>query len=763
MAKDTNKNDKKLAKELEFLQSQFKELMSSELKSLEGESDSRQATLSRLHNSFLQSVQQDAVTALKRKSPNQSTYDYIASALTGRPIDPKDPQDAITTRNQLDQLLSGGDVQLASYFMANGLSDMHIYDEIDSICAYMYQLNEAVDIIRDCVFASDNPAEGISIDIKFEGLSESDTAEHRQTIMDMFRNEGLTKKITSHIGPNAVKYGKYYNMIIPFSDISEKMANLRGGYGALENTVLFESASSNKTTDEYTLESVMTDIADILDYNPKDKSANSSTKIVYETICTNVKSMVVCENNEPPNVTGMSYENLSGIDKDILDAVFRGNKDKRAKAPNQQKGTKQYADGLINNTTQDEKIKGCYIKLIDPRQMRPIKIFDYKIGYYYAENYDYNTYGGTTITDMLSNTMHFDQKTQIIDRIVDSVLKKLKYGEVMKRDSQFKSLILNCLLYAEKRDNPIRIKFVPVDYVTEWNTNTDVDDNGQPVLLRSLVFSRLYISLLLFYISAVVTKSTDSEYYYLKDSALDQTYENQVAEILDQLQQCNLDPIAIAQGQMLNVNKAVNKRFFLPMGISGEKMFDIDVMSGQNINIDTEFLTDVKKQAISSTGVPSVQIDMVDEIEYATMANMSNIKNLRRCNIIQIDFNPSLTDMARKVARYTTNLPDDVIDVMYLNLRPSKIIQNNLTAQQLNDNVSVAQNMVKAIYRGDDSGDLSEFQKRVIDKATRDLTIELSSSAPWEAAREIVENAILVARAEMEEDAITKDNESQTS
>ena len=232
MAKDTTKNDKKLAKELEFLQSQFKELMSSELKSLEGESDSRQATLSRLHNSFLQSVQQDAVTALKRKSPNQSTYDYIASALTGRPIDPKDPQDAITTRNQLDQLLSGGDVQLASYFMANGLSDMHIYDEIDSICAYMYQLNEAVDIIRDCVFASDNPAEGISIDIKFEGLSESDTAEHRQTIMDMFRNEGLTKKITSHIGPNAVKYGKYYNMIIPFSDISEKMANLRGGYGA---------------------------------------------------------------------------------------------------------------------------------------------------------------------------------------------------------------------------------------------------------------------------------------------------------------------------------------------------------------------------------------------------------------------------------------------------------------------------------------------------------------------------------------------------
>ncbi len=31
---------------------------------------------------------------------------------------------------------------------------------------------------------------------------------------------------------------------------------------------------------------------------------------------------------------------------------------------------------------------------------------------------------------------------------------------------------------------------------------TDVDDNGQPVPLRSLMFSRLYISLMLLYISS---------------------------------------------------------------------------------------------------------------------------------------------------------------------------------------------------------------------------------------------------------------------
>lgn len=761
MATKTAKNtsDKKNAKDIEFLQSQYRQLMNSELKALQGETGDRKNSLSRLHNAFLRAIQNDAVNVLNKKSPNQSTYDYIASALTGRTIDPNNPNDVASARKQLDQLLSGGDAQITSYFMASGLSEAHIYDEIDSICAYMYQLDEAIDVIRDCVFSSDNPAEGISMDIKFEGLADADATEYKKIIVDMFRDEGLTKKITSHVGKKGIMYGRYYTMTIPHSDITEKLANIRGGYGALENTLLFESASSN-TTDEYTLESVMRDVAEIIEYNPDDKSGDKQKKALYETICNNVKQMSVCENSDPPNVIGMDYNKLAGMDKEILDAVLGGNKRNKSSSGTR-KGTKEWSDGLINQKEiqkASEGMKGCYIELVDPRQMVPIKIFDYTIGYYYAENCDFS-YGGTTITDMLSNTMNFDNKTQVVDRIVDSVIDKLKYKDVLAGNSQFRNLILNCLMYTENRNNPIRIKFVPVDYVTEWNTNTDAKGNGQPVLLRSLVFSRLYISLLLFYITAIITKSTDSEYYYLKESTIDPQYENQVASIMDQLQQCNLDPIAIAQGQMLNASRAVNKRYFMSTGVSGEKMFDIDVMSGQNISIDNELLTDIKKQAISSTGVPSVMIDMVDEIEYATMVNMANIKNLRRCNIIQIDYNPSITDFGKKVAKLTTSIPHNVIDGMSITLRPSKIIQNNLTAQQMNDNAQVALSMIKSIYRGDDSGDISEYQKRVIDKAARDLTIELSTSCPWEAAKEILENAKILAKQEMEEDEALKANE----
>lgn len=767
MAKSVNKasaEDKKYAKEIEKLQSQFNDILSSELKSLDGETADRRDRQAALYNRFLRTVQQDTRNINREKSPNQSTYDYIASALTGSNanVDISDPKEQKRLKTQLERLFSGGDAEIATYFMNNGMDNMQIYDEIDSICAYMYQLDEAIDIIRDNVLTSEEVSEGISMDIKFQGISDDDAVEYKKAIMDMFRNEGMTTKLKSHIVKNTVKYGSEYVMIVPYTEITDKLNNLRGGFGISENVSVFESVE-NCSDSNYTLESAMADVASILDIDVKQHNEMAKDKnfcftgndYVYETICNNLKSMSICENTEAPNITGFSYDKLSKMDEHMLKSITKAMEDSHKdlnKNTKPRKGTKEYSEGLIDKDALDG-IKGCYSKICDPREMRPIKIFDFTIGYYYFENYDY-AYQGTSLTDMLSNTMNFDEKTQTIDRLVNSVLGKLKYGDILSGDKQFRNLILNCLMYTEQRDNPIRIKFVPKDYVVEFKTNLDKNENGQPVLLRSLFFARLYISLLLFYISAIIVKSTDSEFYYLRENALDPQYENQVTDVMDQLQQNNYDPLAIAQGQMLNTSKAINKRYFMSLGTGGDKAFDIDVMSGQNIDVKTEFLTDIKKMAIGSTGVPSVMIDLVDEVEYATQIDMSNIKNLKRSNAIQVDINPSLTKYAQIYAKFTTNLPQDVIDKMYITLRPSKTIQNNITSNQVNDVAGIADTMVKAWYRGDDSGEPSEFDKRVMEKVKKALIVALAPSAPWEMLDEAIEDAIITVRAEMEKDKV---------
>lgn len=753
--------DKRRAKEIADLNAQFRDIMASQFKSLEGGSLERKEQQARLHNRFLELVQQDAQNVSRQKSPSQSTYDYIVGALTGQSVeDTKDPKEKVKLRDQLDKLLSAGDSEIASYFMSNGMSNMHIYDEIDSICAYMYQLDEAVDIIAEGVLAAEEVSEGISMDIGFEGMNDAATVEYKSSIMNMFRNEGMTRRLKSHVCKKMVKYGVTRIMVIPYEEISNKLTNLRGGFGAQENVALFENAEVGENG--YTLESAKQDVAKILDIQlPSNKSPNAGGKDnsespelqkLYETVCNNLESMTICENNEPPNIIGMDYQKLGGLDSDITKAIDKAmresNKDMRGRGSNPQKGTKEYADGVVDENGL-AGIKGCYQKIVDPRQMKAIKIFDYTIGYYYFENFDYE-YSGTTLTDIMSNNMVFDQRTQAVDRLVDSVIGRLKYGDVLKGDKQFRNLILNCLMYTERRDNPIRIKFVPNEYVIEFKTNLDENENGQPVLLRSLFFSRLYISMLLFYVSAVVTKSTDSEFYYLKENALDPNYENQVTDIMDQLQQCNFDPISVANGQILNTTKAINKKYFMSMGVSGEKVFDIDVMSGQQIDINNEFLTMLKKMAISSTGVSSLQIDVLDEVEYATLAQMSNIKTAKRCNTIQEDVNPSLTAYAKIVARYTTNIPQDVIDKMFITLRPNRVIQNNITTAQINDVVGTAEVMLKAVYRSDDAGEVSDFDKMVMEKAKKALTIELCPSAPWDKLDSILNDAKIEAAKEIE-------------
>lgn len=755
---DYTPEDKRRAKAIEDLNAQVRDIMASEFKSLEGDSVGRREQQARMHNRFLDLVQKDVQSVSRQKSPSQSTYDYIASALTGRSIEnADDPKEKAQIRDLFNRLLSSGDSEIASYFMSNGMSNMHIYDEIDSICAYMYQLDEAVDIIAEGILAAEQVSEGISMDVRFEGMIESATAEYREVIMDMFRNEGMTRKLKSHTIKNMVKYGLNFIMVVPYSEISTKLNNLRGGFGTQENVSLFESASESTKT-EYTLESAKQDVATILDIPQtkgqtkaqQENAVSPELQRAYEMICENLESISVCENNEPPSIAGMDYQSLSGMDANIVKAIDKAMRDSRKsmKGVKPEKGTKEYTDGLIDEKDL-EGIKGCYHKVVDPRQMKAIKIFDYTIGYYYFENYDYQ-YIGTTITDMLSNTMVFDQRTQAVDRLVDSVIGKLKYGDVVKGDKQFRNLILNCLMYTERRDNPIRIKFVPNEYVIEFKTNLDEHENGQPVLLRSLFFARLYISMLLFYVSAVVTKSTDSEFYYLRENALDPNYENQVTDVMDQLQQCNFDPISVANGQILNATKAINKKYFMSVGTAGEKLFDIDVMSGQQIDINNEFLTTIKKMAISSTGVSSLAIDTMDEVEYATLAHMSNSKTAKRCNTIQEDVNPSLTSYGRIMAKYTTNIPQDVIDKMFIELRPNKFIDNGLTSNQINDVIGIAENMVKTSYKSDNGSELTDFDKLVIEKAIKGLVVELCPSAPWGKLDVILDNAKIAAREELQ-------------
>lgn len=848
------RNNDRMTQSREFsrmreMNQELSELLQSENMALHGDDGARAAELLGLHQRYNNVIQQDYQGIRSSKSTGDNTYNYIARAITGQ-RDYKssqdmfrrdgvktgnETQDKLLLNSQLDKLFTMGDTQIASYFLSTSSDVIHIYDEIDSVCAYFYQLEEANLITRDNVLRAEQVNEDISMNIEFPGVTE-DVSSYVAIVKKALTYQNVSIKIRDHVAPKAIKYGTYYIMIIPYSEIGPKLLQLGQtstlgyrGYPFYESTdthALFEEDNKGESS---ALNSCMESVTSIFEksitVDGEVVSANNFPSEVMEAINNikeNAKNILVSEDDSPVDVDGLgTHKNLNGsivdaiklainqanrkLNKDVKDLeddsplgtmaakmqinagersefcapydtsedrimsiinnkdIEIGNLDKndiiaklaeKAVKKHEKQNTSDAASAVMNEpygiTDRDlkdsEQMLGCHIKLVDPRGLVPVKIFDYVIGYYYFENYDYARMG-TSITEIMSNQMNFNQRNMIIDNIVDSVLKNLKYGDILKGDNKLRSMILNCILYVEKRDNPIRIKFVRPEFVIPWKTNLDEHDNGQPVMLRSLLYARLYTSLILFYTTAIITKTTDSEFYYLKESALDGQMNNQISDMMDQLEDSNVDPIQIANGNLLHGNRAINKRYYLNMGTNEIKPFEMDVVSGQNIDIHNDFINDLKKMAIGATGVPAVMVDYVDEIEYATMLGMANIKHLTRCNSIKRDFNGPLTETGKALTRYCypNSIPENILDKLKITLRESKVINNNITNQQLNDNVGLCETMVKT-WLGGDNTQPPEIMAFIMEEMTKQLVIERTPSASWELLPDIYVNAVMKAK-----------------
>ena len=763
-----NSDQSKATKDLIALNQSLHDLMKSQSQALGDMDMDRGEELIRIHNRFNSAIQADGQNIYKAKAPSQSVYDYMSRSLLGyndlnrrgMKMSTGDPKrDAWLNKQRLERLFTTSDSQMASYFMASNSDICHIYDEIDSICAYCYQLEEAVGVIRDNIISAEQPGTDISYTVNFPNVSDTDLiATYQQQVREAFKYAEFSKKLRDHIIPKGIKYGTYYVLVTPYAEIGAKLsyAGANGltiaGLGTrplVEST--YETADGTQVDNKSALlescEELLLSLSDeeVAEDKKGKKTLPKEVEERMEIIRHNVDKLLFNEETTPPNVLdGLKLGVYESTDPELQKMVDNAIEEQKRRASYNTKFTKVRPDTGTLTSKQIDEIQGCDIKLVDPRQMVPIKIFDYVLGYYYFENYEY-TRMGTTLTDIMSNQLNFNQRTLIIDNIVNAALRNLRYKDLIEGDQKLRTMILNCVLYAERRDSPIRVKFVPAEYVVPFQTNTDEYGNGQPVLLRSLFYGRLYTSLLLFNITAIITKSTDSEFYYLRESALDSQYSNQVSDLIDQFNDCNVDLIQIAQGDLLHGNRAINKRYYMNMGTADQRPFDMEVVSGQQIDIHNDFMNDLRKMMIGSTGVPAVMVDFIDEVEYATMLGMVNIRHLKRCNMISSDFDPSITEVIRRIMKYNSvSIPQEALDKMEIVLTKSQAINNNISADQLNNVSQVAQQMVDTFLGGQDTQP-PEDQAFIKEAMVKDVTMRMASAVPWNIVQEAYENATFAA------------------
>ena len=738
------KDTKSTIDDIKKLNQKQSELINKHNAMFNGNDNKRDQEINKIIGDVRNIVTSDTVTTRSNKPTGTSSYEYIVGSMTGNTKRDKNgvrQSPTIVNKNAFENIFTK-DSNVAAMFLNNNSSYIVVCDEIESVCGFMYQLNDAIDIIRDNVLACEQVNEDISLEFKFSSTTEADdTKSAENTIRSVGRKYKLNNKIRDHIIPNTIRYGNYYALTIPYNEILKMVSSGVGVRESADASFVLESCVNMEELKEMKFEN------------------EEVMSPIMETIMDNLKHVAVCEKTEnahiPSNLSLFS-DNTAAIFKDII----RRDNSKNGKSNNDPDG--KLLQDAVKDLDESSNIPGCHIELVDPRKIVPVKILDHIIGYYYFDNYDY-TQIGSSVTDIMSNRINNNDRNMIVDNIVNNILGSLTYGDLLRGNNDFKALILNSLLYKERVNNPIRVRFIPPQYVTHFKTNIDENGDGRPVLLRSLFYARLYTTLLLFNFSTILTKSTDTEFYYLNESAISAKYTNNISEFQENLQMSSIDPTQIINGDVLHGNTAIIKRHFLPKGANGERLFDMEVVSGQNVDIHSEFMQELKNSAISSTGVPAVMVDYTNEIEYARMFTSANIKHLRACMSIQSDVNDSITELYRKVAQYegVSSINSDILDSMEIRLKKPKTIQNNLSADSVGSVVSTVEQMI-AIYLGGSANGLTPKQEILKDEMIRRIVQDRTPDLPWELLRSVADELNIQAELRDYENKISNELSDET-
>lgn len=578
--------------------------------------------------------------------------------------DPRNPE------NTLENLFTSGEGSIFTSFQERFKNKALLFNDLEIISEQLVELSEAINTTRDDIVSSDDVGADISKSLTFSVDGVEDDEKYDELVEEVKRQEqihGLNYIIREHIVPKTLKYGEYYVYVIPESKLYE---NAQKRKLELTNGAAMEAADA-KAFLETLDKSIQKDV------KPDDMVTYLSENIKINNVDI---PLPILENN-----------NMVGAMKDLaqfnsLSTLLKQNKGKKKKANGENKySSLGFSDGVKSFKVEDwSEVKGCYIKLLDPKKVIPVKLMNYTIGYYYIHDTDLDVTNhhcahGHRFSNVIDNMSNKSANQQnLIANIADAVVKSFN-KQYLNDNIEFKELIINSLLYNDMYKKKLHYQFIPGDHICRFSVNEDENGNGQSMIYKSLFYAKLYLSLLVFNMITYLTKSQDTIVTYVKTSGIDK---NVVNKTMDVARQWKAKQIGI--GDLMDYSSIYSKigtgrDLFIPEGESGERGLSWDVIQGQDVDMQNEMMEQLKQAFINGTGVPSVIMNYINEADFAKTLVMANAKHLRRVMMYQDNFNEDITNMYQKILCYCTDIElEDIANFKYTLQRPKTLPNNNL-------------------------------------------------------------------------------------
>ena len=635
----------------------------------------------------------------------------------------------------LESIFLSGDGNIFSTFEERFRNKALLFSDLEIISEQLVELNEAINTTRDDIVSADDVGADISRSLTFS-VDDKNNDKYDEIVGEVKKQEeihGLNYLIREHIVPKTLKYGEYYVYMIPESKLYE---NAQKRKMELTNGAAMESTTAKSFIDSLKADKSMT--------IQKDLKPDDMISYVSE----NIKI-----NNEDLPIPIVENNTLTGAMKDLaqfnsLTTMLKNAKGKSKKENGVNKySSLGFSDGVKSFKMDDwETTKGCYIKLLDPKKVIPVKLMNYTIGYYYlhdaeldvANHHCNHGHRFSNVVDSITNKSANQQN--LIADIADAIVRSFN-KEYLNDNMEFKELIINSLLYNDMYKKKLHYQFIPGDHICRFSINEDENGNGQSMLYKSLFYAKLYLSLLVFNMITYLTKSQDTIVTYVKTSGIDK---NMINKTMDVARQWKSKQIGI--GDLMDYSSIYSKigtgrDLFIPEGESGERGLSWDVIQGQDINMQNELMEQLKEAFINGTGVPSVIMNYINEADFAKTLVMANAKHLRRVMMYQDNFSEDLTHMYQKMLCYCTDIElEDIANFRYTLQRPKTLPNNNLV-DMISYGDQILDFLEKSIFGqfGEETEDLNKSK----DMFRKEMSKRVLPMLPWEVVDEIMEQVEL--------------------
>lgn len=566
-------------------------------------------------------------------------------------------------------------------------SEVLLRRDIFNICNQMPEMRDVIYIIRDAIIECNVATGEVSRSLLFENIDDK-TESYLSIVKELEEKHDLMMRIKNTIIPKLLISGEMYIHIVSYAKLfaqvealSDNMNKKQKKPFTVNESTLYTESHSLYT--ESNMKFMMDTKVSEEDYKtpsslPKENSgifesvlksinvANNSSILLEELGIEGIKSYLkdAC-GVEPMNSSYIREEVIGG--SKLASSVF----------------------GKIDDDLVDYKayanIKGCYIKYLDGLRMIPVRMDNRVVGYYYI----------TTTMDLAVNPAQpngiidlsfqkYVKDKNVVDRLADLVIKSFD-KKMLEKNIKLKNEIAQVIMAHKFAEGKLSFIFIPENEIVRLVINEDENSRGHSVLEPTIFPARNYLMLNLYNLLFTLNNIT-TRVHYLKTSGMNKNYAKIVERAVRKFQsrRITIDDIYSYQGVLNKVGGIAE--MVIPAGRGDYKAIETDTIEAVNRPIDTEYLEQQRRQAITGTGVPQLLvINAIDEVDFAKTLELANARYISTVSAYKIDANRGITMLYRKILKYETDMEDNIIQSF-------KFKFNAIKQQELNINVDMINN-----------------------------------------------------------------------